>query len=109
LLTLKNYVDSLGPGPILDFTNERALYYLLRRKPPVRAFDIPMLSAHPLLNETMTQLQANPPVCILLGGDPAVAVFDGVPNDVRVPELARWIDVTYPNRTQIGRFLVATR
>ncbi len=109
LATLKNYVDSLGPGPILDFTNERALYFLLRRKPATRTFDIPMLSAHELLSEAMTQLQANPPVCVILGGEPSVAVFDGVPNDQRVPELARWIDVTYPKRTQIGRFLVATR
>lgn len=109
LLTLKNYVDSLGPGPILDFTNERALYFLLGRKPPARCFDIPMLSAYPLLNEAMLQLQSNPPVAVILGGDPNVAVFDGVSNQDRVPELARWIDVTYPNRTQIGRFLVATR
>ena len=109
LLTLKNYIDSLGPGPILDFTNERALYFLLRRKPPARVFDIPMLSAYPLLNETMTALQANPPVAVILGGDPNVATFDGVPNATRVPELARWIDATYPNRTEIGRFIVATR
>ncbi len=109
LLTLKNYVDSLGPGPILDFTNERALYFLLRRKPAARCFDIPMLSAYPLLNEATLQMQANPPVAVILGGDPAVAVFDGIPNHARVPELARWVDVTYPNRTQIGRFIVATR
>jgi hypothetical protein len=109
LATLKNYVDSLGPGTILDFTNERALYFLLRRKPPVRCFDIPMLSAYPLLNEAMLELQAHPPIAVILGGEPSVAVFDGIPNKDRVPELARWIDVTYPSRTQIGRFLVATR
>jgi hypothetical protein len=109
LLTLKSYLDSLGRGTILDFTNERALYFLLRRKPPVRCVDIPMLSADPLMIEASLQLQSNPPLAVILGGDPAVAVFDGVPNDVRVPELARWIDVTYPKRTQIGRFVVATR
>ena len=109
LATLKGFVDSLGPGTILDFTNERALYFLLGRKPATRCFDIPMLSAHPLMNEASLELQAHPPVAVILGGDPAVAVFDGVPNDVRVPELARWIDVTYPKRTQIGRFTVATR
>jgi hypothetical protein len=112
-LTLKNYLDGVertkGPGTVLDFTNERALYFLLRRKPPVRCFDIPMLSASPLMSEASLQLQANPPIAVILGGEPAVAVFDGVPNDVRVPELARWIDVTYPKRTQIGRFIVATR
>ena len=109
LQTLKNYVDSLGPGPILDFTNERALYFLLKRKPPARCFDIPMLSNYQLLNEAMLELQANPPLAVILGGEPSVAVFDGVPNHDRVPELARWIDVTYTQRTQIGRFLVATR
>jgi hypothetical protein len=68
-----------------------------------------MLSNYRLMGEASLQLQANPPIAVILGGDPNVAVFDGVPNDARVPELARWIDVTYPNRTQIGRFLVATR
>lgn len=109
LATLKHFIDSLGPGTILDFTNERALYFMLRRKPATRCFDIPMLSAYPLLNEAMLELQASPPVAVILGGEPAVAVFDGVPNHVRVPELARWIDVTYPNRTEMGRFVVATR
>jgi hypothetical protein len=109
LLTLKNYIDSLGPGTILDFTNERALYFLLKRKPPTRCFDIPMLASYELMNEASLQLQANPPIAVILGGDPNVAVFDGIPNQDRVPELARFIDVTYPNRTQIGRFIVATR
>ena len=109
LLTLKNYLDSLGPGTILDFTNERALYFLLKRKPPARCFDIPMLASYELMNEASVQLQAHPPIAVILGGDPNVAVFDGIPNNDRVPELARFIDVTYPNRTQIGRFIVATR
>ncbi len=109
LTTLKNYLDSLGPGTILDFTNERALYFLLQRKPPSRCFDIPMLADYELLNDTMLELQAHPPLAVILGGEPSIAVFDGIPNKDRVPELARWIDVTYPNRTQIGRFLVATR
>ncbi|HKR63999.1 MAG TPA: hypothetical protein VJZ00_09730, partial [Thermoanaerobaculia bacterium] len=109
LATLKNYIDSLGAGTILDFSNERALYFMLRRKPPVRCFDIPMLSAPPLLAEAMRDLDAHPPIAVILGGDPALAVFDGVPNRDRVPELARWIDAHYPKRTDIGRFTVATR
>jgi hypothetical protein len=48
-------------------------------------------------------------MAVILGVDPAIAVFDGVPNAVRVPALAKWIDVNYPRRTQIGRFVVATR
>ena len=108
LATLDNFVDALPPGPIFDFTNERALYFMLKRKPASRCFDVPMLSAYPLLSEAMLELQTSPPVAVILGGDPAVAVFDGVPNEVRVPELARWIEVSYPNRTEIGRFVVAT-
>ena len=109
LATLKNYVDALGPGPILDLTNERALYFLLRRRPPMRTFDIPMLSSHQLLKPAMAELQIHPPVCVILGGEPAVAVFDGVRNDDRVPELYRWVNANYTKRTEIGRFIVATR
>lgn len=109
LSTLNSYIESLGPGPILDFTNERALYLFLRRKPPARAFDIGMLSSPRLLKETMSELEKNPPVAVILGGYPAVAVFDGVPNQQRVPQLAAWIDAHYTKRTEIGRFTVATR
>jgi hypothetical protein len=108
LSTLNSYVQSLGPGSILDFTNERALYLFLRRKPPARAFDIGMLSSPRLMRETMAELERNRPVAVILGGYPAVAVFDGVPNQQRVPQLAAWIDAHYPKRTDIGRFTVAT-
>jgi hypothetical protein len=109
LATLKQYVDSLGPGTIFDFSNERALYMMLKRKPAARCFDVPMLSAPALLSETMAAMQAAPPVAVILGGDPVIAVFDGVPNQQRVPQLAAWIDAHYPRRTEIGRFTVATR
>ena len=109
LAALNGMIESFGNGTILDFTNERALYYLLQRKPPVRCFDIPMLSHPDLLAEAMGQLNANPPDVVILGGDPNVATFDGVPNRVRVPELAAWIDANYPQRFEVGRFVVAAR
>jgi hypothetical protein len=109
LSSLKSYVDALGPGTIFDFTNERALYFMLRRKPPTRCFDVPTLSSPVLLAEAMQQLNAHPPVAVILGGEPSVAVFDGVSNAQRVPLLAQWIDANYPQRTTIGRFIVATR
>lgn len=109
LATLRQYIDSLGPGTIFDFSNERALYMMLKRKPAARCFDVPMLSAPALLSETMAAMQAAPPVAVILGGDPVIAVFDGVPNRQRVPRLAAWIDAHYPRRTEIGRFTVATR
>jgi hypothetical protein len=106
---LKTFVDGIGPGTILDFSNERALYALLERKPPMRCFDVPMLSAPPLLAEAMGELNANPPVAVIVRGDPNIANFDGVSNATRVPDLAAWIDASYPKRAEVGRFTVATR
>jgi hypothetical protein len=109
LASLKTFLDSLGPpeAPILDFSNERALYYLLQRKPPLRVMEISMLSVPELLAEAMAQLNANPPVAVIVSGFAEIGAFDGVPNAVRVPELAKWIETNYPTRTQIGRFVVA--
>jgi hypothetical protein len=111
LAALNGFIESLGPrdATILDFSNERALYYLLQRKPPLRCMEISMLSVPRLLSEAMGQLEANPPVCVIAEGDPIIASFDGVSNRTRVPELARWIDANYPKRTQVGRFVVAHR
>lgn len=111
LAALDRLIRSLGPADatILDFSNERALYYLLQRKPPVRCMEISMLSVPALLSEAMAQLNANPPLCVIVSGDPVIGTFDGVPNAVRVPALAQWIDANYPKKTQVGRFTVATR
>src|SRR5712691_4326424 len=108
LAALDRYLTSFGPAAtFLDFSNERALYYLLRRKPPVRCPDMMMLSAPPLLAEAMAQLRAKPPSCVVLEG--YVDPFDGIPSRERAPEIARWIDANYPRRVRFGRFLVATR
>ncbi|HEX6640323.1 MAG TPA: hypothetical protein VF215_04385, partial [Thermoanaerobaculia bacterium] len=111
LASLQTFLDSLGPhgAPILDFSNERALYYLLQRKPPLRCMEISMLSVPELLSEAMGQLNANPPVAVIVSGYAEIGTFDGVSNRDRVPELARWIDANYPTKTQVGRFVVATR
>ncbi len=109
LAALQAAVGALGPGTLLDFSNERALYYLLQRKAPVRCVEISMLSVPALFSEAMAQLIADPPVAVIVKGDPAIAGYDGITNRDRVPELARWIDTNYPNRQQIGRFTLATR
>ncbi len=111
LASLQTFLDSLGPrnASILDFSNERALYYLLQRKPPLRTMEISMLSVPELLFEGMAQLNADPPIAVVLSGNPEIGAFDGVSNRERVPELARWIDANYPMRTQVGRFLVASK
>ena len=110
LASLQTFLDSLGPrdATILDFSNERALYYLLQRKPPLRTMEISMLSVPSLLSEAMASLNAHPPIAVIVTGYPEIAAFDGVSNRDRVPELARWIDANYPVRTQVGRFVVAS-
>jgi hypothetical protein len=98
------------PGaPILDVSNERALAYLLERKPATRCNDIAMLSAPPLLAEAMRELAAHPPPLVILSGSPFVDQFDNLPNRQRVPQLFAWIDAKYPKREKVGRFVVATR
>ena len=94
---------------ILDVANERTLYYLLQRRPPVRCFDVPFLASPPLAREALEQLHQNPPAVVIVEGLKAVDNFDGKPNRVRVPWLFSWIDNNYPRRTRIGRFVVATK
>jgi hypothetical protein len=108
LAALNGFIVSRG-GSFLDVSNERALYYLLQRRPPVRCPDVNMLSNPTLLAEAMEQLRAQPPACVVVKGNPIVGNYDGVPYDIRVPELAKWIDANYPQRYQIGRFTVAAR
>jgi len=98
---------ALPPGTILDLSNERALYYLLQRRAPIRCMEISMLSVPRLYDEALAQLNAHPPVAVILEGFPEVMRYDGLSNRDRVPALAAWIDVHYPNRRRIGRFLVA--
>ena len=81
LASLKTFLDSLGPrdATILDFSNERALYYLLQRKPPLRTMEISMLSVPELLAEAMAQLNAHPPIAVdRCRAIAEIATFDGV-------------------------------
>ena len=111
LAALNGFVEAnAAPGaPIFDVANERALYYLLQRRPPTRCFDISFLSAPALAREAMGQLQSNPPAVVIVEGIRSIGDLDGVPNRVRVPWLFAWIDQNYPRRTRIGRFVVATK
>src|SRR5207245_4579925 len=111
LAALNEFVEANAPpgAAILDVANERALYYLLRRRPPIRCFDVPFLSAPPLMREALSQLQRNPPACVIVEGMKEVDQFDGVPNRLRVPWLFAWVDQNYPRRTRVGRFVVATK
>ncbi len=98
---------SAGPGPIFDLSGERALYYLLDRRPATRCPDIAMLSAPELGLEALRDLSAHPPAFVVLEGTRIQGSLDGITNRDRVPQIAAWVDVHYPKRTTAGRFVVA--
>ena len=108
---LTRFVNANAPpgATILDVANERALYFLLRRHPPTRCFDVPFLSVPALADEARGQLERNPPACVIVEGMKEVDNLDGIPNRARVPWLFAWVDQNYPRRTRIGRFVVATK
>lgn len=111
LLALNEFLNANAPpgAPILDVSNERALAYLVERKPATRCNDIAMLSAPPLFDEAMRELAASPPPVVIVSGGPQVDLFDNLPNRERVPRLFAWIDANYPRRQKVGRFVVATK
>lgn len=98
------------PGaPILDLSNELAIYYLMQRHPAIRCPSVPMLAAPRLTQEALRELDANPPACVILEGMKELDGFDGVSNRERVPALFAWAEGHYPRRTRAGRFVVATK
>src|SRR2546430_7953576 len=81
------------PGAtIFDLSNELALYYLFQRRPAVRCPSVPMLAAPRLMSESLAELEANPPACVIVEGMKELSGSDGVPNSVRVRPLFDWVD-----------------
>jgi len=111
LQALNGFIHENGGanGTILDLSNEEALYYLLERKPAVRCFEPSVWSAPGIREETLAELDAHPPSCVIVHSGMNLDAFDGVPNRVRAPELFAWVDAHYPRRLEIGRFTVAAR
>ena len=109
LAALSDLAQRAGPGPMFDLSGERALYYLLDRRPATRCPDIAMLSTPELSAEALRQLDAHPPLFVVLEGMKVFGWLDGIANRDRVPPIARWIDAHYPVRIRAGRYLVAFR
>ena len=109
LAALAQLAAALPPGPIFDLSGERALYYLLDRRPATRCPDIAMLSAPRLTSEALGQLEQNPPVFVVVEGLQVLGSLDGVHNRDRVPAIAAWVDAHYPVRQQVGRYVVALK
>jgi hypothetical protein len=106
LAALRDLAQQAGPGPIFDLSGERALYYLLDRRPATRCPDIAMLSTPELSAEALDQLAAHPPVFVVLEGMKVFGSLDGIANRDRIPPIAAWIDANYPVRVKAGRYLV---
>jgi hypothetical protein len=109
LAALNELSQRAGPGPIFDLSGERALYYLLDRRPATRCPDIAMLSAPELTAEAMQELDAHPPVFVVIDGTKILGSLDGISNRDRIPAIAAWIDAHYPVKVQAGRYLVGFR
>ena len=104
---LYRFSKAMPPGPMFDFSGEKAIYYLLERPASTRVHDIPYLSNPKLGNEARRQLERRRPVFVLIKGHESLANIDGVSNAQRTPWLAEWIDQHYPQRLTYGRFTVA--
>jgi len=109
LAALSDLSQRAGPGPIFDLSGERALYYLLDRRPATRCPDIAMLSAPELSAEAMQELETHPPVFVILEGTKVLGSLDGITNRDRIPAIAAWIDAHYPVKVQAGRYVVGFR
>ena len=109
LAALNDLAQRAGPGSIFDLSGERALYYFLDRRPATRCPDLAMLSAPELSAETLTDLNAHPPLFVVLEGAKVFGTIDGIANRNRVPAIATWIDAHYPVRVQAGRYVVGFR
>ncbi|HEV7427921.1 MAG TPA: hypothetical protein VGQ46_16315 [Thermoanaerobaculia bacterium] len=109
LAALDDLARRAGPGPIFDLSGERALYYFLDRRPASRCPDVAMLSNPELSAEAMRDLNAHPPVFVILEGTKILGSLDGIANRDRVPAIAAWIDAQYPVHVHAGRYLVAFR
>lgn len=109
LAALSGLTQRLGSGPMFDLSGERALYYLLDRRPATRCADIAMLSIPQLSAEALRQFDEHPPLFVVLEGMKIPGSLDGIINRDRVPPIAAWIDGHYPVRVRAGRYLVALR
>ena len=109
LKALGDLVQAAAPKPatILDLSNERALYYLLDRRPPIRCADVGMLSPPAMTAEALEELNVHPPALVVMHGLPHLDELDGVSNRERAPRIFEWVDAHYPRRVQAGRYTVA--
>jgi hypothetical protein len=101
---LRRFIDELVPErkTFFDFGNEPGLYFLLNRRPPVRYSSVPSYQTVEKQREVIAALERErPPIAILASGTPT-DIFDSVPNRVRAPIVARFLDTHYRVVGKVG-------
>lgn len=82
-------------GTIFDFSNQPAFYFFADRANATRFYQTPILSPIALELEAIGDLERRKPRIVLRRSPEGYDAFDGVPNEVRAPALAHYIEDHY--------------
>ena len=111
LSALRALVDRMVPPEktFFDFGNEPGLYFVLRRRAPVRYSSVPFYETPQRQREVIAALERErPPLAILASGTPKDA-FDGVYNRDRAPLVAKYLDEHYRVLGRLGARTLGVR
>lgn len=111
LSALRILVDRMVPPgkTFFDFGNEPGLYFVLKRRSPVRYSSVPCYETPQKQREVIAALERErPPLAILASGTPKDA-FDGVYNRDRAPLVAKYLDVNYRVLGRLGTRTLGVR
>jgi hypothetical protein len=81
--------------PVFDFSNQPALYFFTDRPNPTRFYQIPILSPPEYQRETIEALERGKPAIVFRRSPADFDAFDGIPNEMRAPALAAYLDDYY--------------
>jgi hypothetical protein len=81
--------------PLFDFSNQPALYFFADRPNPTRFYQIPIISPVAFQQEVILALEASKPRIVLRGSPEGYDNFDGIPNDLRAPAVAAYLNDHY--------------
>ncbi len=92
----------LAPAePLFDFSNQPALYFFADRPNPTRFYQIPIISPPQFQREVIGVLESTKTKVVLKGSPAGFEAFDGIPNDLRAPAVAAYIDDYYQYATSV--------
>lgn len=111
LAELRNVVDArLGPKEtFFDFGNEPALYFLLNRRPPIRYSSVAAYELDRQQSEVIQALEREKPPLAITSSGTSLDSIDDVPNAVRAPAVARYLETHYRPLGMVGTRSIAVR